>query len=82
MTIAEILNIIIAMIAHTDLSITGPYGVYVTDKQIHCQQIYHAKTGDRLIFKYHISHVRHGLTSLQWNLLEEKLRHLQKEGLL
>jgi len=82
MTITEILRIIAAQIEYTDLSTTGPYGVYVTYKQIHSQPMHRAKNGDLLIFRYSSHTVRYGLNSKQWNSLELKVRKLQQEDLL
>jgi len=82
MTTTEQLQIVAAMIAHSDTSQPGMFGVYVTDKQLHCSPISQHKPNDLLIVAYSRWIVLKGGTSDFWDLLELKIRGLQEEGLL
>lgn len=82
MTTVEQLRIVAAMIARTDTSQQGGFGVYVTDKALHCQPNSRRKPNDLLIAVYSRRTVEDGGTSSFWDHLEAKLRRLQKEGLL
>lgn len=82
MTTAELLDIAAAQIAHVSPDTYCYYGLFVTDKQLHCQPLKNRQLKDLEIFRFLPSIVKNGLTSSEWDHLEAELAVLQQEGVL
>jgi len=78
----ELLSEAAALIIFNDKTVPGPYGLFVTDKQLHCKPLYLRKQRDRLVRRFTKRDQEAGLLGSDWDHLKSTIVRLHKEGIL
>lgn len=82
MVVTELLGTAARLILLSEKKEPGPYGLFVTDKQLDFKPLRYRGPSDIFIFRINKSETKKGLRASEWGHLQRILRRLRREGKL
>lgn len=82
MLVTDLLGNAARLIMLSEKKEPGPYGLFVTDKELDFKPLRMRRRGDIFIFRLNKSEAKSGLRASEWGHLQRILRRLRREGKL